>query len=110
MRFAELETLSVPCFSIATLYEQSRFELIETSRFVLTRLSFFLSQKKTTAKLTESAYQWNAKYLDHYHRRRNHQGRGNLRIEPPPDEPVAGDIICDEELGGLLNYYRRKAA
>jgi putative transposase len=51
-----------------------------------------------------------AKYVDHYHRHRNHQGVGNLRIEPPPDEPLCDKIICEEELGGLLNYYRRQAA
>ncbi len=51
-----------------------------------------------------------AKYIDHYHRHRNHQGRGNLRIEPPPDERITGEIVCEEELGGLLNYYHRKAA
>jgi hypothetical protein len=51
-----------------------------------------------------------AKYVDHYHRHRNHQGVGNLRIEPPPDEPLCGKIICKEEVGGLLNYYHRQAA
>ena len=45
--FGEFETLSVPCQTIATAYEQSMFGLTETSRFALTKLSFFLSQKKT---------------------------------------------------------------
>jgi hypothetical protein len=43
----EFETLSVPCQTVATAYEQSMFELTETSRFALTKMSFFLSQKKT---------------------------------------------------------------
>ena len=47
MRFGEFETLSVPCQTIATLYEMNVFDLTETSRFVLTRLSIFMSQKKT---------------------------------------------------------------
>jgi len=50
------------------------------------------------------------KYLVHYHQHRNHQGIGNLRIMPPPDEPIKGKIVCDEELGVILKYYHRKAA
>ncbi len=52
MRFDEFETLSVPCQTIATLYEKGVFELTETSRFVSIRLSFFLSQKRQTAAST----------------------------------------------------------
>ena len=42
------------------------------------------------------------KYVDYYHRHRNHQGLKNLRIKPPPDELFAGTIHCEHELGGLL--------
>jgi transposase InsO family protein len=52
-----------------------------------------------------------SEFVAHYHTERNHQGIENQLIEP--DENVgqgAGDIVCDERLGGLLKYYRRKAA
>jgi putative transposase len=49
------------------------------------------------------------KYIKHYHEHRKHQGLSNLRITPPPDEPTVGKIVCDEDLGGLLKYYRRAA-
>ena len=51
-------------------------------------------------------------YVEHYHRERNHQGRGNvlLMASTPsrfrPDRPIG----CRERLGGLLKYYYRKAA
>jgi putative transposase len=50
------------------------------------------------------------KYVVHYHQHRNHQVIDNRQIEPPPDESIAGKIVCDEELGGILKYYHRKAA
>jgi hypothetical protein len=53
-----------------------------------------------------------AEYLDHYHRERNHQGKGNLLLFPEPmsSEPrPTGGVDCRERLGGLLKYYRRTA-
>lgn len=50
-------------------------------------------------------------FCAHYHRERNHQGLGNRLIQP--DTAVGqttGEIVCDERLGGLLKYYRRKAS
>jgi len=50
-------------------------------------------------------------YVAHYHTERHHQGLGNRLLTPAPT--VAG---CDspvkrrERLGGLLNFYHRKAA
>ena len=46
-------------------------------------------------------------YMEHYHTERAHQGIGNEIIEPPPKGQ--GKIICQERLGGLLNFYRRAA-
>ena len=50
-------------------------------------------------------------YLVHYHEERNHQGLAN-RIIQPGDEvgQSGGEIDCRQRLGGLLNYYHRKAA
>jgi putative transposase len=51
-------------------------------------------------------------YIAHYHTERPHQGKGNVILfpeakgEPDADSPIA----CRERLGGLLNYYHRKAA
>jgi putative transposase len=55
-----------------------------------------------------------AEYIEHYHLERHHQGLNNQLITPPPlaktpandDSPVA----CRERLGGLLNFYHRRAA
>jgi putative transposase len=49
-------------------------------------------------------------YQVHYHRERNHQGKGNVLLFP--DEPIGrseGRIRCRERLGGLLKYYYREA-
>jgi transposase InsO family protein len=50
-------------------------------------------------------------YTEHYHFERNHQGLDNELIEkltrrPSMDAPVE----CWERLGGILNYYHRRAA
>ncbi len=46
-------------------------------------------------------------YMEHYHTERAHQGIGNEIIEPPPQGK--GEVVCQERLGGLLNFYRRAA-
>ncbi len=48
-------------------------------------------------------------YVDHYHQERNHQGLDNELIEPSKEEG-SGPVECRERLGGLLNYYYRRAA
>ncbi len=51
-------------------------------------------------------------YVDHYHRERNHQGRGNQLLEraPPPSGCRRPDILRRARLGGMLNFYYRAAA
>ncbi len=50
-------------------------------------------------------------YLPHYHAERNHQGKGNVLLFPQKMKPLPDSAIeCHERLGGLLRYYRRKAA
>lgn len=50
-------------------------------------------------------------YVVHYHAERIHQGLGNELIEPNDDAAaVAGVIECRERLGGMLKYYRHRAA
>ena len=48
-------------------------------------------------------------YEIRYNRHRNHQGMENQLLMPSV-LPVQGRIRCDKQLGGLLNYYYRKAA
>lgn len=49
-------------------------------------------------------------FLAHYYEERNHQSLGNRIIEPGEEVGLAeGDIICNEQLGGMLRYYRRAA-
>jgi putative transposase len=50
-------------------------------------------------------------YIDHYHAERNHQGVGNRLLIPGNEvNRTAGKVACRERLGGLLQYYYRKAA
>jgi putative transposase len=50
-------------------------------------------------------------WLEHYHTERNHQGLDNKLIQPGPEVgQTTGEIECRERLGGLLNYYYRRAA
>ena len=53
-----------------------------------------------------------SEYVAHYHAERAHQGMGNrvLMKEPANDELSDGKIVGRKRLGGLLNYYYRKAA
>ena len=51
-------------------------------------------------------------YCAHYHRERNHQGKGNLLLFPkstPKSKASGGSITCHHRLGGLLKYYERAA-
>ena len=52
-----------------------------------------------------------AEFMAHYHSERNHQGLDNVLICPEPEHAGAqGAVHRRERLGGLLNYYYRKAA
>ena len=48
-------------------------------------------------------------FAAHYNRQRNHQGMEN-KLLTPQFLPADGKIECQKRLGGLLNYYYRKAA
>jgi transposase InsO family protein len=50
-------------------------------------------------------------YTEHYHVERNHQGLDIELIEDRRGAPdVSGDVERRERLGGILNYYYRRAA
>ena len=50
-------------------------------------------------------------YVEHYHLERNHQGLDNrLLVRAPPPTDLDADVLRRERIGGLLNYYYRKAA
>jgi putative transposase len=53
-----------------------------------------------------------SEYVTHYRAERPHQGKGNVILFPSAQEEPDLDapIACRERLGGLLNYYHRKAA
>jgi putative transposase len=52
-----------------------------------------------------------AEFLTHYHFERNHQGLGNRLIVPLPTElDMTGTLQRRQRLGGMLNYYYRRAA
>ena len=50
-------------------------------------------------------------FVAHYHLERNHQGLGNRLIVPmETKDETTGAVERRQRLGGLLNYYYRKAA
>ncbi len=52
-------------------------------------------------------------YPVHFHRERNHQGKGNVLLLPLNRQSAPGSdrsVRCRERLGGLLKYYHREAA
>jgi transposase InsO family protein len=49
-------------------------------------------------------------FLEHYHSERNHQGVGNTLLFPNPQHLGSGTLARRQRLGGLLNYYYRRAA
>jgi hypothetical protein len=55
-----------------------------------------------------------SEYVQHYHLERNHQGlEGQLLTTPPTAATPANDhspVARRERLGGLLNFYYRRAA
>ena len=51
-----------------------------------------------------------AEFMAHYHRERNHQGLDALICPEPEHSGNQGEVHRRERLGGLLNYYYRKAA
>jgi putative transposase len=68
----------------------------------LSRMIFFGEQSLRNAT---------TQFVEHYHAERNHQGLENKLIKPGPEVgQTAGEVECRERLGGLLNYYHRRAA
>ena len=55
-----------------------------------------------------------SEYVEHYHRERNHQGVGNRLLTPAEGavRPANNNAPVErrERLGGLLNFYYRRAA
>jgi putative transposase len=52
-----------------------------------------------------------SEYLNHFHTERNHQGLDNRIIQPGVEVGKSqGAIDCRNRLGGMLQYYHRKAA
>lgn len=52
-----------------------------------------------------------SEFLEHYHAERNHQGLSNRLIRSPPRIAANdGMIRRRQRLGGMLNFYYRKAA
>ena len=49
-------------------------------------------------------------FLVHYHKERNHQGKGNVLLFPCSEPTEMGPVRCRERLGGLLKFYWREAA
>jgi len=49
-------------------------------------------------------------FMEHYHKERPHQGKGNVLLTRPPQPEAEGEIVCRERLGGVLRHYYREAA
>jgi transposase InsO family protein len=52
-----------------------------------------------------------SEFIEHYHKERPHQGRGNVPLTGLPRLASGeGEIVCRERLGGVLRHYYREAA
>jgi len=49
-------------------------------------------------------------FMAHYHNERNHQGLSNKLLSPNLEHIGSGALVRRQRLGGLLNYYYRRAA
>ena len=49
-------------------------------------------------------------YIAHYHEERNHQGLESRIIRPNFQRDAKGEILRNQRLGGMLNFYCREAA
>jgi len=49
-------------------------------------------------------------FMEHYHKERPHQGKGNVPLMQSLQPLAEGEIICRERLGGVLRHYYREAA
>ena len=77
---------------------------VRTARETLSQYIFF-GERHLRYVLTET--------MVHYHAERHHQGLGGKLIRPEvanDNVDLNGQIECRERLGGLLKYYRRRAA
>jgi putative transposase len=101
LKEADVEPVRLPAKSPNLNAHLERFHLSIKSE-CLARMIFFGEKSLRRAVNT---------YLTHYHGERNHQGLGNKLIDPTEDVGrTEGEIDCRQQLGGLLNYYYRKAA
>jgi transposase InsO family protein len=98
---AEVEPVRLPARSPNLNSHLERFHLSIKSE-CLSRMIFFGENSLRRAV---------SSYLVHYHEQRNHQSLDNSIIMPSDEVGRAeGEIECRESLGGMLNYYYRKAA
>ena len=98
---ADVETVKLPARSPnLNAYAERFVRSIKDS--CLDRMVFF-GERSLRKAVTE--------FVDHYHAERNHQGLGNKLIAPNPEHGGGtGRIHRRQRLGGMLNYYYRKAA
>ncbi len=98
---AEVEPVRLPARSPNLNSHLERFHLSIKSE-CLSRMIFFGENSLRRAV---------SSYLVHYHEQRNHQSLDNSIIMPSDEVGRAeGEIECRGSLGGMLNYYYRKAA
>jgi putative transposase len=80
-----------------------------SERFVRTIKEEFLDKMIFVGQ--ESLRRAVSDFVLHYHKERNHQGLDNKLIYADPTEAANDSAIhCRPRLGGMLNYYYRKAA
>ena len=101
LKQADVEPVQLPARSPDLNSHLERFHLSIKSE-CLSRMIFFGEQ--TLRRAVKS-------YLTHYHEERNHQSLDNAIISPDGEVgSTTGEVQCRERLGGMLNYYFRRAA
>jgi putative transposase len=101
LKQADVEPVQLPARSPDLNSHIERFHLSIKSE-CLSRMIFFGEQ--TLRRAMKS-------YLTHCHEERNHQSLDNAIISPDGEVgSTTGEVQCRERLGGMLNYYFRRAA
>src|SRR6266542_1221083 len=101
---ATSSTIATPCSPTSSGSSSARLVLSIKSE-CLDKL-VLLGERHLRLAITE--------FVEHYHLERHHQGLDNQLITPPPLAPTPANdnspVVRRERLGGLLNYYHRRAA
>jgi len=90
---------------------QAHWGVLASVDFTTNPDEFWMCQAARNLSAAEAVQTAVVAFLAHYHQERNHQGLDNRLIESGEEVGrTSGEVVCREQLGGLLRHYYRKAA